>query len=214
MIEPYLRRLGLTSGQAWTLSLGIVLGGVLLATSLPPVLDQRHRLVAQAEPVAAPVASITPDPAAAVGPQDVGLRVVESGFATSGTTDGARVPVGALPVAVDKGVPTTTSYVRLAGNQSRLVLVASPDGSSGPSSPSLQACRNRTADWRAGRPGPAVPFDAGACAPGVLGAGGRYTFDLSRFTARNDPRGFAVAAVPGGSTQSYRVSLTPLRSTS
>lgn len=39
-LDPYLIRLGLTAGQAWTLALGLVLGGVLLATSVPPVWDR------------------------------------------------------------------------------------------------------------------------------------------------------------------------------
>ncbi len=233
MIEPYLRRVGLTSGQACTLSLGLVLSGVLLVTSLPGVLDQRDRtrLLGQQQsaatgltgdtgapaptptPTVAPTASApAPSSPTSTAPQP-SLRVTESGYSTAGPA-GARVPPGALPVEVRKGTPTATSYVRLTGSESRLVLLASPAGSSGPSSPSLQACRNRSANWRSARPGPAVPFEPAACAPGVLGADGRYTFDLSRFAGRDDPRGFAIAAVPGGSTQTYRVSLIPLRSSS
>lgn len=40
-IEPYLRRLGMTAGQAWTLAIGLVLATVLLTVSVPPVWDRR-----------------------------------------------------------------------------------------------------------------------------------------------------------------------------
>lgn len=39
-VSPYLQRLGLTSGQAWTLSLGLFLGALLIAVSVPPVWDR------------------------------------------------------------------------------------------------------------------------------------------------------------------------------
>ena len=40
-VAPYLLRLGLTEGQAWTLALGLLLGGLLLAVSVPPVWERR-----------------------------------------------------------------------------------------------------------------------------------------------------------------------------
>ena len=222
MIGPYLRRLGLTSGQASTLALGLVLAGLLLATSMPPVLDQRNRTrpPAQQEAPLVLASPAAPTPSVVAAPTPIasrpGLRVTESGYSTTDDAAGRGIPAGALPVGVRAGVPVLTSYVRLAGPESQLTLaVSSAAGASlGPSSPSLQACRIRSAAWRGGRPGPAVPYDGSACAPGVLGAAGRYSFDLSRFAAPDDPRGFAIAAVPGGSTQTYRVSLIPMRSSS
>lgn len=53
-------RLGLTDGQVWTLSLGLVLGVLLLATSVPPVWERRGQVV--------PVAAV-PLPAAAPPPE-------------------------------------------------------------------------------------------------------------------------------------------------
>ena len=187
MIQPYLRRLGLTSGQACTLALGLVLGGVLLATSVPPVLDQRDRTraLAQQAPLASSAAAI---PSSSAAPSSIasrpGLRVTESGYSTTGDSAGRGIPVGALPVGVRAGFPVLTSYVRLTGRETQLVLdVSRAAGASlGPSSPSLQACRTRSATWRGGRPGPAVPYDGASCAPGVLGAAGSYTFDPVSYT--------------------------------
>lgn len=45
MTDPFAalgRRLGMTAGQAWTAALGLLLGLVLLAVSVPPVIDQRN----------------------------------------------------------------------------------------------------------------------------------------------------------------------------
>lgn len=63
-MAPVARRLGTTSGQAWTLCLGLGLGALLLATSLPPVLDQRGAPAAlAAAPPPAPVLDPLLEPA-------------------------------------------------------------------------------------------------------------------------------------------------------
>ncbi|MFN2522962.1 MAG: hypothetical protein ABR614_06595, partial [Mycobacteriales bacterium] len=54
MIAQYLARLGITSGQACTLSIGLVLGGALLTVSVPPVWN-RQAVAAPAPAVAAPL---------------------------------------------------------------------------------------------------------------------------------------------------------------
>ncbi len=263
-VDPYLRRLGLTSGQASTLSLGLVLGGVLIATSVPPVWQRATatgpaagsaqvpaapQSVAPPTPdVVLPAATQEPAPAEATPPAPApappapepsaadpapepsppgtpvrattapeGLQVSDSGYSTTSTGPAATagIPDGALPVGARAGSPVETSYVRLQGSGSRVLFaVSGASGASfGPGTPALRACRVRTADWRPARPGPAVPYDEQACVAGVLGADGRYSFDLSRFASRDDRRGFALSATPAGSTQTYRVSLIPLRST-
>lgn len=60
-IAPYLHRLGLTAGQAWTLAIGLVLGAVLIAVSVPPVWERR------AGP-AVPPATVLPAPAPTTSP--------------------------------------------------------------------------------------------------------------------------------------------------
>lgn len=74
-MTPVARRLGTTCGQAWTLSLGLGLGALLLGSSLPPVLDQRDAPVAlAAAPPPAPAldplleAAVPADPPAPAAP--------------------------------------------------------------------------------------------------------------------------------------------------
>lgn len=197
-LDPYLRQLGITSGQACTLSLGLVLGGVLLATSVPPVWDRANQ----------------PRRVAAVAPPT--LEVVSSGWSStrSGAAATAGIPDGALPVGVQSGEPVETSYVRLQGSATRLLLSVARSGGAtyGPDEPDLRACRIRSADWVAARPGPAVPFDPGACVAARQDSAGRWSFDLRALGPPDDPRGIALTAAPG-TTKTYRVSLTPTRST-
>lgn len=77
------RRIGTTPGQAWTLSLGILLAVLLLTTSLPPVLDQRAapRPVAAALPTEAPQALPgSPVPGAATEPGGAEPGAVQEPF--------------------------------------------------------------------------------------------------------------------------------------
>jgi hypothetical protein len=53
-------RLDLTSGQVWTLSLGLLLGVLLLATSVPPVWERRGLVAPAAAQVPPPVAVAPP----------------------------------------------------------------------------------------------------------------------------------------------------------
>ena len=271
MIAPYLARLGITSGQACTLSLGLVLGGVLLATSVPPVWDRRGQVLAPTAstalpegmlslPVAPAPAVVAPLPApasvpepmpAALGPviipapdapladdpqepapqepapvlpppgpaaQETPLRVIESGYSTSqtGAAMTAGIPADGLPIGARVGSPAELSYVRLAGtaNDLQLDVSAASGASFGPDAPLVQACRIRDESWVPARPGPAVPYDENACAAGVRGADGKYSFDLSRFRDRADRRGFALVPRIDGPTRTYRLTLTPARSSS
>lgn len=271
MIAPYLTRLGITSGQACTLSLGLVLGGVLLATSVPPVWDRRGQVLAPTAatalpegmlslplapapaplvvesaplppPGAAPVAlgpviipgpdapladePLEPEPAGPrpalppPGPaqQETSLRVIESGYSTSqtGAAMTAGIPADGLPIGARVGSPAEQSYVRLTGTATSLQLaVSAASGASfGPDAPMVQACRIRDDSWMPARPGPAVPFDENACEAGVRGADGKYSFDLSRFPDRSDRRGFALVPRIDGPTRTFRLTLTPARSSS
>lgn len=269
MIAPYLTRLGITSGQACTLALGFVLGGVLLATSVPPVWDRRGQVIAPAAatalpegtlslpeapapapladipvslpaPEAAPIALgqvIIPaedapladeparqEPPAVLPPQPAPveqereLRVTESGYSTSqtGAAMTAGIPADGLPIGARVGAPAEQSYIRLTGTEPRLQLALSTasGASFGPDAPMVQACRIRSDDWQAARPGPAVPYDDRSCTAGVRAADGKYTFDLSRFSDRTDRRGFALVPRIDGPARTFRLTLTPARSSS
>lgn len=86
-------RLGLTSGQVWTLSLGLLLGLLLLVTSVPPVWERRGRV--------APAAAGLPGPAA-VPPPAGGLL-----------TGLVPAPVPAAPLAPEPVVPAPPAPLAL-----------------------------------------------------------------------------------------------------
>jgi hypothetical protein len=105
----------------------------------------------------------------------------------------AGVPEGALPVGSRLGRAQEAVQLRLSGTGSTLELavVTAPGATFG--TPAVRVCPLTTADWRPGRPGPAVPHDDADCVPAVV-EGGVLRADLSRYADRTSDRGFALLA--------------------
>jgi hypothetical protein len=137
---------------------------------------------------------------------------VEAGYTSSGSEPG--LPEGGLPVSARLGERVSTVHVRLAGDTALLSIPLSTASGANLRSEDarVRACRITTADWKPGRPGPAVPFDTDDCVDGVIGAGD-VRFDLGGFANRSGRAGFALVADLRGSTatspRTFRLTLVP-----
>lgn len=89
-------RLDLTAGQVWTLSLGLVLGVLLLGASVPAVLEQRGLVAPAAAQVPPPVA--VPPPAGGLAS---GLLPPADPPAPAPLPEPAPLPVAPAPLAFD-----------------------------------------------------------------------------------------------------------------
>lgn len=132
------------------------------------------------------------------------LTVVASATAANPTTSnlpGSTVPAGTLPVGKRFGQDDRYSYVRLAGDDTELVLAFDPAGTRTTSGvPSVIACRVTRENWPEGENKPLneIPFDRTQCANGAReDAAGTYRFDLSPLGELTDTRGFALVPGPG-----------------
>jgi hypothetical protein len=101
------QRLGMTSGQLWTVSLGVLLGSTLLATSVPPVWERRG----VAAPVAAAGEAVLPPPVV-VPPQTAGGLAAAPPPAAAGMFPEPAPP---LPVGVTPLLPAALAPEPSAG---------------------------------------------------------------------------------------------------
>ena len=157
---------------------------------------------------------VTPSEQAAV-PADRSLRVRAKGWATAtaGTPLAAvGVPAGTLPVGTRLGQADKTSYVRLGGGGSVLVLVEDPAGTrTTQGDPSVQACQVTEQGWQEKEAmsfDEAPEHDPATCAVGTRAADGRWTFDLGQFPSRTDDRGLALVPTADAPID-FQVAFTP-----
>lgn len=140
------------------------------------------------------------------GPSDDGssderpLTPTVTGWATTaaGTPlGGLGVPEGSLPVGTRLSQTDKASFLRLAGDESELVLTEVADGSRGGEA-AVQACVITESGWQGGGGqsfADAPAWDTEACVPGTRREDGEWTFALGTLGDPDDPRGYAL--VPG-----------------
>ena len=150
------------------------------------------------QPPAEPPAQPSAQPSKATGSTgpSAPLTVASGGYSSSDPASVAAlgVPADGYPVSVRAGSAVDSSYLRLSGSATDLVLRTSTatGASTGPDSLAVKACRITRSDWTAGRPGPAVAYNPVDCARGGLRADGRWHFDLAAYRDRSNARGFAL----------------------
>lgn len=154
-----------------------------------------------ASPSPLPPTTVRPDAGAegASGP----LRIVDFAWASStgGTPLPTGVPEGSLPVGTRIGQTDKSTYLRLAGEGSTLVLTEIADGRRGAGfeAPPVQACQITEVAWEGGENLPsseAPPFDPGTCVPVSLLDDGTWTVALAAFPSPTDDRGIALVPSP------------------
>ena len=140
------------------------------------------------------------------------LSILESGYASStGGTPLEQAPAGGgLPITTAGGTTTKFSFVRLAGDETSIILQEATDGNVNNATATLRMCPI-TSTWTGGpgKPMSAAPtFDKDFCAAGARSGTGTWTFDLTDFTPIEGSNGFAI--VPGsGTAATFQVVLKP-----
>lgn len=159
--------------------------------------------------VAAPAPSSSPPPAS---PAPLTVRGFGWAAALSGSgLSTADVPEGTMPVANRLGQLDKASFVRLDGDATSLVLVEDSEGAREAVGAGVVAiCPITDAGWQEAPDqsfDDAPAWDASACVTGTESED-TWTFDLSRFSARDADTGFALvpdAAAPAD----FQITLLP-----
>lgn len=166
-------------------------------------------------PSATPAGSGTPapapafDPAPSTGGDDLAddepeaLQIVATSYAstTGGTPLPPEVPEGSLPVGKRVDQVDKTSYLRLDGAGSTLILTELADGrrGSGFDAAPVQACQITAAGWQ---PADNTSFadapahDPEVCVLATMTADGRWSIPLTAFADPTDDRGIALVPAP------------------
>jgi hypothetical protein len=129
------------------------------------------------------------------------LTITASGYAsaTGGTPLEQDPGAGILPVAATGGNTNKRTFLRLAGDETTLILKEAADGQVRSDAGGVKACAI-TADWQPARgaalsAGPA--YDENSCSTGVRAADGTWTFDVSNFAPLADSKGIALTPAAG-----------------
>lgn len=182
------------------------------ATSVPPVPPPptitRPTIDVPTSPTPRPSPSPRPSgsaPPAVAEPPSGGapapLTVREAGWASQGAGTPLAtvgVPDGTLPVGTRLGQVDKASFVRLDGDATTLVLAEEPSGArASVGDPAVQACVIVADDaaWTAAEGmsfDDAPAWDPNACADGVRGDDGTWTFDLGTLALHAGDAGFAL----------------------
>lgn len=128
------------------------------------------------------------------------LRIVGSAYAstTAATPLPDDIPEGSLPVGTRVGQTDKASYIRLAGDETTLVLAEVADGRRGSDfeATPVAACRITDAGWESSTEAMAFSeapeHDPEECVPVTRDQDGVWSVDLGGFGDPADPAGFAL----------------------
>jgi len=130
------------------------------------------------------------------------LSITRSGYAsvTGGTPLEQQPPENGLPVSAAGGQVAKFSYIALSGAETTLRLkpVAATGGNVNGDRAGIRACLITTPGWEPKRGtslSSAPKFDATACATGVRGSDGTWSFDLLDFGNVSASNGLAIVPV-------------------
>lgn len=130
------------------------------------------------------------------------LTITRSGYAsiTGGTPLEQQPPENGLPVAAAGGQVGKFSYIALSGAETTLRLkpVEAPGGNVAPERAGIRACLITTAGWEPKRgvaTSAAPQYDTTACATGLRGSDGIWTFDVMDFGDVSTINGLALVPV-------------------
>jgi hypothetical protein len=181
---------------------------VVLDTALPADITTAPSATT---PLALPfaVATLAPPPVAD-NPVPSPLRVVASGWATTGPTPGQigdpTVPAGTLPVSARAGRLDKLSFLRFTGAMGLLKLTPATGSAltqQDVASAAVQACTITTAGWAAPEGGSvdtAPQYDCAGAQPLAPQPDGSWIVDLSRLSPAAATNGVALVPVATGVT--------------